>query len=129
MGLAPMGDPDVFKEEVGKMVRVDKNGQLHFDLSYFNFQNMSWKRLSPKFYKIFGPGRKHGEEFQKHHMDVAAAFQRVLEDRVLEICDILHQKTKADYLVISGGVSLNSVMNGRIVRESKFKDVYVMPAA
>ena len=67
--------------------------------------------------------------FQKHHMDVAAAFQRVLENKVLEICDILHSKTNADYLVISGGVSLNSVMNGRIVRESPFKDVYVMPAA
>ncbi|WP_445381929.1 carbamoyltransferase family protein [Robiginitalea sp. IMCC43444] len=129
MGLAPMGDAEVYKDKVGKMVWVDKNGSLQFDLSYFNFQNMHWQRLSPKFYKEFGPGRKHGEDFQKHHMDVAAAFQRVLEDRVLEICEILHQKTRADYLVISGGVSLNSVMNGRIVRESKFKDVYVMPAA
>lgn len=129
MGLAPMGDPEVYKEEVGKMVSVDKNGQLHFDLSYFNFQNMHWRRLSPKFHKIFGPSRKHPEPFEKRHMDVAAAFQRILEDRVLEICEILHNKTKADYLVISGGVSLNSVMNGRIVRESKFKDVYVMPAA
>ena len=51
MGLAPMGDPEVYKEEVGKMVRVDKNGKLHFDLSYFNFQNLSWERLSPKFYR------------------------------------------------------------------------------
>lgn len=129
MGLAPMGEPEVWKDEVSKMVRVDKNGRLHFDLSYFNFQNMSWKRLSPKFFRIFGEARKHGEDFKKHHMDLAAAFQLVLEDRVLEICQILHTRTKADYLVISGGVSLNSVMNGRIVRESNFKDVYIMPAA
>ncbi|MCE2612461.1 hypothetical protein LVD13_05705 [Flavobacteriaceae bacterium D16] len=129
MGLAPMGDSKVFYDEVSKMVRVDKNGQLQFNLSYFNFQNMHWQRLSPKFYKKFGPGRKRGEDFQKHHRDMAAAFQRVLEDRVLEICDILYEKTQTDYLVLSGGVSLNSVMNGRIVRESKFKDVYVMPAA
>ncbi len=129
MGLAPMGDPNVYYDEVSKMVKVDKNGQLHFDLSYFNFQNMSWKRLSPKFYKIFGEGRKHGEPFKERHKNVAAAFQKVLEDRVLEICNILHKKTQAAYLVISGGVSLNSVMNGRIVRESAFKDVYVMPAA
>ncbi len=129
MGLAPMGDPNVYLEEVEKMVSVDKEGNLHFDLSYFNFQNMSWRRLSPKFYRIFGEGRKHGEDFDKRHMDVAAAFQRVLENKVLEICDVLYNKTKADHLVISGGVSLNSVMNGRIVRESKFKDVYVMPAA
>ncbi|TXE11676.1 carbamoyltransferase [Seonamhaeicola algicola] len=129
MGLAPMGDPDVFKAEVENIITVSKNGQLTFDLSYFNYQHFSWKRCSPKFFEVFGTPRKHGEPFQKHHMDVAAAFQRVLEDKVLEICDILYEKTKANYLVISGGVSLNSVMNGRIVRDSKFKDVYVMPAA
>ena len=111
------------------MVRVDKNGKLHFDLSYFNFQNLSFERLSQKFYEKFGEGRKQGEEFTQRHMDMAAAFQQVMEDSVLEICDVLYKKTKADYLVISGGVALNSVMNGRIVRESKFKDIYVMPAA
>jgi carbamoyltransferase len=129
MGLAPMGDPSVFLEEVDKIVTVGSDGQLIFDLSYFNYQNMSWKRCSEKFFKIFGQPRAKNGPFEKHHMDVAAAFQRVLENKVLEICDILYKKTKADYLVISGGVSLNSVMNGRIVRESPFKDIYVMPAA
>lgn len=130
MGLAPFGNPNVYKEEIGKMVRVDKNGKLHFDLSYFDVPgNLSLESFSAKFYEKFGEARKPGEEFTQRHMDIAAAFQRILEDRVLEICDILYEKTKAEYLVISGGVSLNSVMNGRIVRESKFKDVYVMPAA
>ncbi|WP_053992534.1 carbamoyltransferase C-terminal domain-containing protein [Mangrovimonas sp. TPBH4] len=129
MGLAPMGDPNVFLKEVEQIVTVNNKGQLIFDLSYFNFQNMSWRRCSEKFYKVFGQPRNKDEDFQKHHMDVAAAFQRVLENRVLEICNILYKKTKADYLVISGGVSLNSVMNGRIVKEGPFKDVYVMPAA
>jgi carbamoyltransferase len=129
MGLAPLGNPEVYKEDIAKLVWVDKNGQLHFDLSYFNFQNLSLERFSPKFYKKFGKRRKPDEEFSQRHMDMAAAFQEVLEDRVLEICDVLHRKTKLDYLVVSGGVSLNSVMNGRIVRESKFKDIYVMPAA
>lgn len=129
MGLAPMGDPEVYRKEVETMVTVDPNGQLQFDLSWFNFQNMHWRRLSDKFYKTFGPGRNHGEPFEDRHKHMAAAFQVVLEERVLEICDILHTKTKAEYLVISGGVALNSVMNGRIVRDSKFKDVYVMPAA
>jgi len=129
MGLAPMGDPKVFKDIVDDIITIDNKGRIQIDLSYFNYQNMSWKRCSPKFFKVFGQPRKNGEDFKKHHMDVAAAFQRVLEDKVLKICDILYQKTKCDYLVISGGVSLNSVMNGRIVRESKFKDIYVMPAA
>ncbi len=129
MGLAPMGDQNVFKDVVSDIITIDKKGRIHIDLSYFNYQNLSWKRCSSKFFKIFGQPRKKEETFKKHHMDVAAAFQRVLEDKVLEICDFLHKKTKEDYLVISGGVSLNSVMNGRIVKESKFKDIYVMPAA
>nr|WP_321234170.1 carbamoyltransferase C-terminal domain-containing protein [uncultured Psychroserpens sp.] len=129
MGLAPLGDPKRYKEDIAKLVWVDDNGKLHFDLSYFNFQNLSLERLSPKFYKKFGKGRKPEEEFTQHHMDMAAAFQEVLEDRVLEICEVLYKKTKTDYLIVSGGVALNSVMNGRIVRESKFKDIYVMPAA
>lgn len=129
MGLAPMGNPEVYKKEIAKLVWVDDNGQLHFDLTYFNFQRLSLERLSPKFYKKFGERRKPKEAFTQRHMDIAAAFQEVLEDRVLEICDVLYKKTKKDYLVVSGGVALNSVMNGRIIRESKFKDIYVMPAA
>jgi len=129
MGLAPMGNPQTYWEEVNKIISVDKNGRFKLDLSYFNFQYLAAKRYSNKFEKVFGPARKPDEEFAQRHQDVAAAFQKVLEDKVLEICDILYDRTQEDYLVIAGGVSLNSVMNGRIVRESKFKDVYVMPAA
>ena len=129
MGLAPMGNSNTFIDEVRKLVAVDKNGKIKIDLSYFNYQHIVGKRCSVKFYKTFGKPRLHGEDFEQHHMDVAAAFQKVLEERLLEICEILYQKTKAKYLVLSGGVSLNSVVNGRIVRESPFEDIYVMPAA
>ncbi|MFT0714901.1 carbamoyltransferase [Flagellimonas lutimaris] len=129
MGLAPMGNPETYLEEVNKIISVDSKGRFKLDLSYFNFQYLAFKRYSDKFEEIFGQARKPDEKFTQRHQDIAAAFQRVLEDKVLEICDILYEKTKEDYLVIAGGVSLNSVMNGRIVRESKFKDVYVMPAA
>ena len=129
MGLAPMGNPNTFIDEVRKLVTVDKSGKIKIDLSYFNYQHIVGKRCSEKFYKTFGKPRVHGEEFEQHHMDVAAAFQKVLEERLLEICEILYQKTKAKFLVLSGGVSLNSVVNGRIVRESPFEDIYVMPAA
>ncbi len=129
MGLAPMGDPDIYKDEVEKMIRVNNKGELKVDLSYFNYQYLIKNRYSEKFLKIFGPPRDPKGKFEKNHLDTAAAFQHVLENKVLEMCRILHNKTKADYLVISGGVSLNSVMNGRIVRETPFKDVYVMPAA
>lgn len=129
MGLAPMGNHRTYYDKISKLIDVDENGKLSFDLSYFNYQNINWRRFSQKFYDEFGAARKHGDDFEDRHMDMAAAFQRVLEDKVLEICKVLHERTKCDYLVISGGVSLNSVMNGRIIRESPFKDIYVMPAA
>jgi len=129
MGLAPMGDPRPFRDEVEKMIRVNKKGKVIADLSYFNFQYLIKDRYSKKFLKIFGPPREPQGSFQKNHLNAAAAFQRVLEDRILELCRILHAKTGAEYLVLSGGVALNSVMNGRIVRETPFRDVYVMPAA
>lgn len=129
MGLAPMGDPDRFHDKVSEIVKVDRNGGIRIDLSYFDYQCWGYRRCGPKFVETFGQPRHHGEDFESHHMDVAAAFQRVLEDRALEMCRILRAKTSARNLVIAGGVSLNSVMNGRIVRESEFDDLYVMPAA
>lgn len=129
MGLAPMGDSSVYKDEVDKMISVDSKGRLKVDLSYFNYQSLIKDPYSKKFLDIFGKPRARDGEFKDNHVNAAAAFQHVLENKVLEMCNILYEKTKADYLVISGGVSLNSVMNGRIVRETPFKDVYVMPAA
>lgn len=129
MGLAPMGDHTVYYDQIAELVHIDKQGNIKIDLDYFAFQNLSWQQLSEKFITKFGAAREPDGDFEERHRDMAAAFQRVLEDKALEICHILYEKTKARYLVISGGVSLNSVMNGRIVRESPFEDVYVMPAA
>ncbi len=128
MGLAPMGNPDVFYDKMKSLVKVDSQGGILIDLSYFNYQFWGHQRFSDKFIKVFGKPRT-GRDFEEHHLNVAAAGQKVLEDVILEMSDILYEKTRTDYLVISGGVALNSVDNGRIVRESKFKDVYVMPAA
>lgn len=129
MGLAPMGDPNVFKQEVEKLISLNEKGEIKVDLSYFNYQHLLNSQYSDKFVKVFGNPRNPKGKFENNHINAAAAFQVVLEDKVIEMCNILHKKTQADYLVISGGVSLNSVMNGRIVRETPFKDVYVMPAA
>ena len=129
MGLAPFGNPERFYHEASRIVEVTEDAQVKIDLSYFNYQNWSHRRCSDKFYEVFGKPRGKSDEFLDHHNDVAAAFQKVLEDKVLQICRYLEKRTDADYLVIAGGVSLNSVMNGRILRETRFKDLYVMPAA
>lgn len=129
MGLAPYGDPSRFLSKVGELVKTEADGGIWLDMSYFNFQFHNPRRYTPKFEEAFGPARKKGEDFSEHHRDVAAAFQRVLEDRAMEMCRLLHARTRAKYLVVSGGVALNSVMNGRIVREGPFEDLYVMPGA
>jgi carbamoyltransferase len=129
MGLAAFGDPARFYAEVDRIVAVKDDGQIEIDLSYFRYQNSGHRRCGDKFYRVFGQPRAKGGAIEKHHEDAAAAFQRVLEDKVLRICRILEERTRAEYMIISGGVALNSVMNGRIVKETKFKDAYVMPAA
>ncbi|MDT8453030.1 MAG: carbamoyltransferase C-terminal domain-containing protein [Gammaproteobacteria bacterium] len=129
MGLAPMGDPQPFYDKMSQMIAVDNDGKIKIDLSYFSYQFWGNQRFSKKFIESFGQPRDKKSEFKDNHLNVAAAAQRVLEERILELSNVLYDKTGADYIVMAGGVALNSVANGRVVRESKFKDVYVMPAA
>ncbi len=132
MGLAACGDAERFGPIVDQIVKVDERGGIHVDLSYFTYQFWGDGKCSRKFYDTFGAPRdpKSGKDtFDQRHMDVAAAFQRTLEKRALELCRVLRRKTDAEYVVIAGGVALNSVMNGRIVREGGFRDAYIMPAA
>jgi len=131
MGLAPLGDPDTFSETVSKIFWVNDDMSLGVDLSYFDYPIAYVHRCGKKFYTTFGQPRKPGREaeFEQQHLDVAAAFQKHLEECLLSISRKLHARTREDYLVISGGIALNSVANGRLVRESGFKDLYVMPAA
>lgn len=131
MGLAPFGDPEPFFDIVNKMVDIQPNGEIRMDLSWFDYQKFFPRRINRKFVDALGQPRKmeNTAPFEKYHENVAASFQKVLEEKVLQMCRILEQKSTAQYLVIAGGVSLNSVMNGRILRETRFEDVYVMPAA
>ena len=131
MGLAPFGNPDTFRDIVTKIFWVNDDMSIGVDLTYFEYKYLKSQRCGQKFYDTFGSPRKRDSKvkFEQNHLDVAAAFQERLEECMLKITRMLRERTKEDYLVISGGVSLNSVTNGRIVRESGFKDLYVMPAA
>ncbi len=128
MGLAPFGDPEAYGKVVDRIVAVDSRGVVKMDMSWFEHRLWRRQRCSPRFAAAFGAPRK-GKEFETNHKNVAAAFQKVLEERALEMCAVLRKRTKSRYLIIAGGVALNSVMNGRILREAGFDDIYVMPAA
>ena len=129
MGLAPLGDASKYIEEARKVVRISDTGRIDVDLSYFSYQFWGYQRCAQKFYDVFGTPREKDREFEQHHKDVAAAFQLLLEECALKMAAVLKEKTDARYLIIAGGVALNSVMNGRLLREAGFDDVYIMPAA
>jgi carbamoyltransferase len=131
MGLAPLGDPLKYYNTVSQIFWINDDLSIGVDLSYFKYQYYSQVRYSSKFIEAFGPARAKDKRapFEQNHLDVAAAFQFHLEECMLKLARGLHKRTGEDYLVISGGVALNSVANGRIVRESGFKDIYLMPAA
>ncbi len=78
MGLAPFGDPEPHYQKVKEIIAVDDRGRITVDQKYFNFKMWAWQRCSPLFYEVFGKPRDPKADFEKHHMDVAASFQRVL---------------------------------------------------
>lgn len=129
MGLAPFGDPAVYAEKVGKMAHIDDDGGIQVDLSHFSYQFWGKTRCGERFHRSFGKPRRADEPFADNHYNVAAAFQGQLEECALKLCRMLRRRTGARNLVIAGGVALNSVMNGRLLREAGFDDLYVMPAA
>jgi carbamoyltransferase len=109
MGLAPMGNPDTFGKVVSKLFWINDDMSIGVDLSYFNYQNYSG-HCGKKFYETFGQPRQQTKDaiFEKRHLDVAAAFQKQLEECLLKLARQLHERTHEDYLVVSGGVALNS---------------------
>ena len=128
MGLAALGDPDRFYDPVASMVTIDPQGSIQIDLSYFNFQRWICRRCSDRFVSTFGPPRAFDGEFESRHIDLAAAFQRVLEERTLQLCTILRERTQLQHLVFAGGVSRNSALNHRMSQEMDFDELFVMPA-
>lgn len=131
MGLASYGEPE-YLDDFRKIIQVRPDGFYDVDLSWMicHFAPGSRKGyFSKKFYDRFGPPRKKGEEIQRRHMNIASSAQRVLEEAVLSLTARLHKETGLTRLCMAGGVALNCSMNGRLLRESPFNEIFVQPAA
>lgn len=128
MGLAPYGEPR-FVEEIRKLVLPGEGGQYRLDLRYFDF--LRGRRMySDALVRLFGKlPREREAEIAPFHQDVARSLQVVLEEILLEKTRYLHEKTGARDLCMAGGVALNVVANGRILREGPFERLFVQPAA
>ena len=129
MGLAPYGEPRYKDLILRKLVDLKDDGSFRLDLSYFNYcQGLTM--TGRKFHALFGgPPRKPESRLTQREMDLAASIQAVTEEIVLRCARRLAGETKMPNLVLAGGVALNCVANGRILREGIFENLWIQPAA
>lgn len=129
MGLAPYGRPlyrDLILEQI---VDLSDDGAIRLDMSYFDYCH-GLRMTSRKLHDLFGgPPRTPESEITQREMDVAASVQAVCEEAVLRMARYAHESTGQRHLVMAGGVALNCVANGRLLREGPFDEIWVQPAA
>ncbi len=129
MGLAPYGRP-VYQDIIRRhLIDLRDDGSFWLDMQYFNYcQGLTM--TSPRFHALFGgPPRDPESQIEQRHMDLAASIQVVTEDAMLAIARELFRRTGTSRVVLAGGVALNCVANGRLLREGPFEDVWIQPAA
>lgn len=130
MGMAPYGTPR-YVDRVRQVIRWDDAGGLWLDLRYFSHHRSVTRPFTPRFESLFGRARTPRERdvLDPAYADLAASVQAVTEEVILSLVRRLHRQTGLTTLCMAGGVALNSVANGRILRESPFTSVYIQPAA
>ena len=129
MGLAPYGKPiyaDTIREH---LIDIKPDGSFWLNMDYFNYcQGLTM--TSRRFHAVFdGAPRDPESPIEQRHMDLAASIQQVTEDVILRIAQHVHEQTEMKRLVLAGGVALNCVANGRVLREGPFDDLWIQPAA
>jgi carbamoyltransferase len=137
MGLAPYGEPR-YVEQVAQVLPLKPGGLYQWKSDFFNFENgvVSYPDNLPtvaplfgsKFEELFGPARKKGEELTQYHKDLAASVQRHTEEVIFHVLRRLHALTGLSRVCIAGGVAQNSVANGKITRNTPFREVYIPSA-
>ena len=129
MGLAPFGKPIYAETIQDKLLDLKDDGSFRMDMAYFNYcQGLTM--TSDKFHRLFGaPSRTPETPIRQLDMDLAASIQLVTEEIMLRCATHVQQKTGMENLCLAGGVALNCVGNGRILREGPFKNIWIQPAA
>jgi carbamoyltransferase len=149
MGMAPYGNPTRM-DDVYKLINVAEDGSFHLNMDYFSFHYSATQTYNQKFIDLWGKPRVHESDFytptthpkknhpqwdeataqeNQHYADIAASIQQVTEDIMLKMALYAYERTGLKKLCMAGGVALNSVANGRILRETPFEEVYIQPAA
>jgi len=152
MGMAPFGTPK-YVDQVYKVIRVGRDGGFELDMDYFMFHCSTEQTYSSKFVDLFGKPRDPKAHFftantrypsyfgdkpvnferlaaeNQHYADIAASIQVVTEEILIKMANYAHERTGLKRLCMAGGVALNSVANGRILRETPFEEIFIQPSA
>jgi carbamoyltransferase len=153
MGMAPYGKPKYMDKIYDHLIKVAADGSFWINMDYFSYHYSDEKTFNSKFEGLFGKPRTPEMHFftsntrfpsyfgdkplnygelcreNEYYADVAASIQKVTEEIILKLANSLHKETGLTKLCLAGGVGLNSVANGRILRETPFKDLFIQPAA
>ncbi|HIJ53603.1 MAG TPA: carbamoyltransferase [Planctomycetes bacterium] len=129
MGLAPYGEPKYYELILDKLLDLKEDGSFRLNMSYLPYCHKT-VMTGAKFEKLFdGPRRKSESPLTQREMDIAASIQAVTEEIMLRAAKHVHRQTGMKNLVLAGGVALNCVGNGRILREGPFDNIWIQPAA
>ncbi len=129
MGLAPYGDPKYVKKIKDNLIDIKDDGTFKLDISFFKFHR-GFRMTSSKFHKLFGEKpRKSEDDLTQFHMDIAASIQVVTQEIVIKLAKSLYKETGIKNLCLSGGVALNCVANGKLIKEKIFDDIWIQPAS
>lgn len=145
MGMAPYGTPR-YEDKVYKLLQAGHDGSFQLNMEYFSYHHSPTRAFSDRFVDLFGPPRQPESEFitrtthdvpdasdavlerNQYYADVAASIQKVTEDLLVRMAIHARQSTGMTNLCVAGGVAMNSVANGRLLREASFEDLYIQPS-
>ena len=129
MGLAPYGEPKYVQTILDNLIDLKEDGTFQLNMRYFNYA-VGLTMTNKEFDKLFdGPPRPREGTLTQREMDIARSIQAVTEEVVLRLSRTVRRELAVDYLCLAGGVALNCVANGQILREQIFKDIWIQPAA
>ena len=129
MGLAPYGEPKYASLILDHLIDLKPDGSFRLNLDYFDYCT-GLRMTNREFDELFGgPPRRPDELLTQRHMDLAASIQAVTEEVVLRLTRALAAETGSENLCLAGGVALNCVANGKVLRDGRFRRVWIQPAA
>ena len=129
MGLAPYGEPKYADLILRELIDLKPDGTFRLNMQYFNFAT-GLTMTNGEFDRLFGgPPRKAESTLTQREMDLAASIQKVTEEVMLRLARTVHRELGTEFLCMAGGVALNCVANGRILREGPYRDIWIQPAA